>query len=445
MLPTSQSLAGSVRNIMTTRHDSPGFDSLSRRRFVSSALLAGTPFFVPTNTESQIPSPREQFLAMPKPADAVTDFLLLIGTIERYLLHRYYVIIGTIATELSDQYAELRKVVKQFLDLVPELKSDITTTNLNDVTNLGWASLLKINYLATSKASITEQMTLMNVSSRSLDDFADTSQQKQGSLVLSPEAVEKLKEIIRRINALNEPTQDLKDASDALGGGMSKIRDLTRPAEKHLAAAIRKLVQAELADFPPPGFQSPSTPSSAQAFRAEAIGEIEKAYDALAKLGSFEPPPKLQAYELKAKLTQKDKQRLSANEGVPPQSIIESLTGCIGWIREGNFFVDKSHSGVVQDPRFQSVGYVPSPPLFGYGTWQAIRSLLGSLIPEATSRRTGQLWWRKRCVRYYPAAKQQEIFYNFLLELDPPSDIDLSKDNNKRVDAAQRLADMQWV
>jgi hypothetical protein len=424
------------------------YELLQRRRFITAVIVGGGSLIAHLNGKANSHSKSDQspnsitpeLLLLPTPADALVDYLRLTSEIEASILRKYYTIVGALVGKVADKYGELKQLVLDFQTLVPGLTADGRVDQIRTLTDIGQESAMSVRLLNVSDAtSIDRQLTILISASTSLAKFNDLNHRQQGSITLTLEGVQKLRAILRKVLELNEPTEQMKKASGMLTTVSNDLRVNIKEAQSNLSAAISLLVNVDLMELPTSG-TSPSAANlrASSELRATAIERIKAAQRSIAILGNYMPPPEFQAYLESTNPHMADGPQLSHENTTQYSKLLQALLeGTITWIMEGR---EVAFREINDSVRFVKVNLVP--PMGWIALWNNIRGLLGELIPEATTDRTRQLWWRKKCISIYSQDDQHTYFYNLLPRLNPPSSKDLyAAENRKDLDAAAwRLA-----
>ncbi len=416
---------------------------LPRRRFILTAALSSAAL-IPSISANASAMPSE-LLLLPTPADALVDIMSFISEIERGILQKYYIIVGKLTGKVADKYDELKKMVIDFENMIPELKVSTDISYMRGNADIGQTSALYINNLATGDvASINTHLALINLTSNNLKNLVVNYKEQQGSLTLPPQAVIKLREIFQKILDLNEPVEEMKKASTMLTKVSNDLRCNIRTIESSISEAIRLLVAAELKQVPtsgnPPGT---SALDEANQLRNQAIEKITDAKDVLSALNNYTPPKEFQEYLKENNLqAQNNAPPPSNDDAIHPALLKGLLEGAEKWIEEDKKGLPQG--GHHRDSSIKFVAANLSLPLGWFDLWYAIRKVLEELIPDATTGRTWQLWGRKKLLSWYTEDEQYNYFYALLPKLNPPSRKALVKDEYKkdRGDAARRLAEL---
>lgn len=426
---------------------------LPRRNFVVGALLSGAVLF--SNIKVNAASIEETAgFVTPTPADALVDFLDFFHDIGSGILRPYYKLVGIFAQKVSSRYSELKRVTKEFVALVPELKGSFDISRLQSIAEIGKLAASYVEGTPTENGVrlIANHTSLVRMTSNDLKNIAVNYELRDNSITLSPEAEAKLRELLKLIADLNKPVEGMDEAAAELTRVSNGLDGDIKKSTAFIREAIRILVAAEIIESPPDSKtlaivikslseKTPSYPTSAAALREMAATKVDAAKENLViVISTFKISPKLQ--ELLDKAEEKVKEEIvkaSKTESVSADVLQNLLVGVAGWIRNPKLSSLRENSEIGSNVRYISAGLTNSAVSIG-DLWRNIRAILVELIPQATSRRTYQLWWRKMCACVHPYSVQYGIFYHTLLNLDEPNDVDLRANERRRREAADRLA-----
>jgi len=346
-----------------------------RRAFVSMALLAASvtavhPKITGKTINTEIPDLDDNYL-IPGPADTLTVYLDEIEKVRYDILRQYYVIFGFMAAVLRRKYEALRKDIDELMRLAPELKVDKNLCRLRDV-----AAASKNNITASNTpdprlvAVIKTNFELALIASNQVS----REEVKWSASEISPEAIEKIKDILCRIDNLNTPTASIQDASTELSKSDGELTTEIKSVVSAVREAINLLLRNE---------------SNA------AILKLESAISQLNALDKYKPSKKLLDYieglpeDIRIEYAKKNK-----SVTTPTSTAQELLQRAIAWIKvDGRFPNDQSLpkiSGAIEKGQveFIRISANLTAPV-GIRFFTILASVLGTYLPHPTPWRIG--------------------------------------------------------
>lgn len=392
-----------------------------RRRFLTCVLTGGITAAIVHPVQAATSS--EDTCLLPTSADSLTLYLASLDEIRGLILRPYTSAVGQIALDLRARYESLKRQVEELETEVPQLREGTGVSRVKDVTEAGRASA---RYVAQGGTVIAAHVALITYATNSLSDSASSWQMQQGSLTLTPRAVEILRAILREIRLLATPTQNLEQASNALNQAFIEVNQKLDDVKRQVLQAITGLASVELVGSPNAGER-----------RQEAIQLIQSAINNLRQLDTYTPPvnvPPINTTQLP---------RVSAtsqpNQNEPTKLTRELLAGTIALIQR-----DAPATSYERRIPRSEMSFVPvstSAPIAAAGLYFEVRQVLSEILRQPLRLRT----WS--CIALispilagYSNPKRFELIYSVIPYMFPRGESDFV-DSSRRA-AAQRLANL---
>jgi hypothetical protein len=387
----------------------------------------------------------ETFL-LPSPADALADYIGLTSDIQLALLRPYYTIIRNVSTDMSKQYAQLKRLVGELETLAPALRTNETVSRVKDFTDMGRAGTESISR-ATSKSMKADggYITLVAMTSEKLNVIAEGLSRQGGPVTLSVGAAEKVREILRRIKELNKPTDLMQKASTALTDASNNVSKELKTVKGAIKDAIHFIVQAETQEMAAAAGGSgqilPGKPSPAGSnLRGMAVKRLEDAIGKLEAFPDFSPPTDLQPYMAASQRATAQNDEGDANFSM--RTIASLLRGTKGWIQRGNVPPVQRAGRAAGSVIFLPVASKMPIEFWGFTLYRKVRDALAEVFPEATRLRILNVGGKLLSLSDFNEDERTALLYKLLPDITPEGAIDLSLPANdgKRQAAAKRLA-----
>jgi hypothetical protein len=443
---------------MSRKQDQQPLIDPNRRRFISAAII-GTPALLQsvyarsstgpevvelTLVQADFAQVSSETILLPGPSDALIDFLVDVNRTQTGILQEYYDIIASLARTSVNKYAELKRAVTEFQQLVPELRTSSDVRNIEGFIEVGLIGAAYLNHSSVTKGGFnSNQAALVAATSKNLDRLAESIDQQQVGLTLSPPAVEKLREILKLISELNLPNTSLKTAYDALGTAIVDLKPKTVGIETAISKALHNLAQADSREFQLftiPGASSNRPDGFLKQFRTDALTEVRSAASQIRSLKKSVAPDELKKLAQVDSTIQAPKTQQTGGP-LSTEMLAKLVDGCASWI-EKRYSLSRTATASEQAAHFVLAEYVPN--IFEDWTqlWGDIRDILHELIPEASKPRIRRIYYRKWCMKIYDAKTQEQILYDLLTDLPPVSEknLSLAENDELRRKAAQQLS-----
>jgi hypothetical protein len=377
---------------------------------------------------------------LPTPTEALAEFLVDMDQTERSILQEYYVLVAIFARRAFNNYIDLKKAISEFQKLVPDLNLG-AVSGIKDFTEVGLTGVLYLNASAMTRSTLNNSHTnLLNITSKNLEQLAGSLTEQQGELKLSPEAVRKLREILRQILNLQAPNEDLKKASDALTTASNELSPKVRALETKVSAVLKSLAEAELLEFEL--YRSNRADVNVLATITEkrtlAFRDVQNVATELENLPSYAPSDELRK-RAQAEATPAQIEALQQSSSLPTSMLVKLLNGCATWIKT-RYALSSLESR--DSTHFEPAAYRQIEAWTQL--WGSISAVLSRLIPEASNPRIRGIYWRKWCMKIYSTQEQETILYNLLPRLTPRGErnLRLPENDQSRRSAAQELAQL---
>lgn len=421
---------------------------LPRRQFVSAAFLTGIGLFSGAEIRAASNEEEAESVLLPTPGDALVDIMEFLFGVESGILRPYYGVIGGISGELGFQYSKLKTLAREFQELVPELKSDADLSRFRNTAEIGKATAVYISQLSeiNNAGFVKDHSNFIKLNSNDLEKLASDLRQQSDSITLSPAAVEKLREMLKMIASLGKITTSLNDASKALTNASNAIRGEVGVISKLLRDAARFLFSAVIIESPPSAnalaavikrLEEKSEPTSAAELRELAAKKTAEASNNLEKLNNYQVPDFLRK-QLPPDFNASD---MKNDAEIPITVLVDMLNGVVAWIKRGDTAPLQTNNRTGGEVRFISANLVTAPAGL-FSIWGKIWDILATILPQATTRRAGELFVEKITASIYSVEKQTQIFYNLLPRLSDPNEVNLYTNKSVRQDVAERIAQL---